>query len=249
MSANTPGHDPPGGEGPQLDLSVELEHAETAADDIQSHLNLMSKELSAYQLRKRRKGRQGGSGMPALAATFSSMGHGPLPRQLESPVAPSLVAPPHTTATAAPKTYAYHGPTQSIVHESVYPSEEARGATATLQSVETRVDRRRRLLRNTLKRKLRRDRWESAAAGIHMWRLHAGEEMEMKRMQERVDRNTQEAAGPASCPRVVVSVLLRGVTCAVHAGRARDGIHATPGDSHEGPLQRHGEPADLRHPL
>ena len=203
MSAHPHGDPPPPSdglrreqEGSPLDLSEEILHAESDATDIMSHLNHMSKELSAYQLRKRSKG-QRGTGMPALASTFSSLGNISPPRVAGRQTAEILHSPqtmPLLTASPLPKTYTYHGPTQSIVHKTTYPEEDGRILPVDILHgvIETRVDRRRRLLRNALKRKLRRDRWGMAGNGIRTWRLGAGEELERKRMQERVKRNTDE---------------------------------------------------------
>ena len=136
--------------------------------------------------------------MPPLAVAFSSLGHvaSSLARVSGTAIArglPTVVPGPST----AHKTYMYHGPTRSVVHEAVYPEQDGRQTWTAVPPgsaamVETRVDKRRRALKSVLKHKLRRDRWALAAAGIHVWRLSAGEEFEWRRMQERVKRDTDE---------------------------------------------------------
>lgn len=171
-----------------------MEDAEVAAIDMQQHLTQLSKDLTMYSKRSKRKKRQETSAaLPGLASTWdSSTAARHMPQK---PGLSTAWGTPEVLGSPGPKQYIYHGPSMSIVHENVYPELERRPSPGprTGMPTETRIERRKRKLQNVLNHKLRRQRWETATQALHRWRVGAAEVTQRNKMLERLGRDQEEA--------------------------------------------------------
>jgi len=200
-------HEPPATAGsktsPAKPLSNEIIKADDAVMEMQHHLTAMTKELGSFSRKKGGKidKKRGGAYDSPLAATFSSLGGKTSPPNRGAIQGGWMTGQAQPAGTGqAQKQWMYHGPTQSIVHEGSYtepppaaPMSIPSLAPRTALPAESRIERRKRILRNVLMHRLKREKYACAQRGLSSWRVETKQNVDRSKMESRMKQAHEDS--------------------------------------------------------